>query len=132
MEKVMVDVDDNAIKALSYAFDDISKNDIAPAQTGVNNVTINPGTFAEATTLTNVLQQRATSLKTYLTKLKTTTDGISTDLWKVAGNYKTTEEENKMTASDIQTVVDDANRNMPGLKDTDNNNIHQPAVPDGK
>ncbi len=128
----MVNADDNAIKALSYKFDDISKNDIAPAQTAVTNVTINPGSFAEATTLSGVLQKRATSLKTYLTKLKTATDGISTDLWKVAENYKTTEEENKMEASDIQTVVDDANKNMPGLnKVGDKDNSYQPVAPDG-
>jgi hypothetical protein len=126
----MVNVDDTAIKALSLKFDDISKNDIAPAQTAVSSVTINAGNFAEATNLSNVLQQRTTSLNTYLTKLKTATDGISNDLWTVASNYHTTEEENNMQASDIKTVIDDANKNLPGLNDVDDKD-GQPTVPDG-
>jgi hypothetical protein len=128
---VNTSADDNAISALSKKFSDISNNDIAAAQTNVSKVSITPGSFAEAITLSGTVQTRTGELNTYLANLKTTTDGISTDLSTVAGNYKSTDDENKMQASDIQNVIADANKNLPDLNKVESDSdITKPAAPE--
>lgn len=109
----MVSVDDKAIDTLGNKFNGWA-TDISNAAKPLQNLTVKPGNFTDATNLANAVAQRAKELYTNLTNLQNAFTTMETSLHTAAKDYRNAEDEATVTA-EFDKMNTNINTNLPGL-----------------
>jgi hypothetical protein len=104
----------DAIKGLGKAFHDAETNDIEPAITGLNNITVQAGDFKDGQDLAKLVVDRIGEVQKSLGTLKGVVGTIGDDLITVGNNYSKTEDTNTESVNKLTKDIDGA---LPGLND---------------
>ena len=111
-----VGVDDAAIDTLAGLFD-AWVTDITKTAQPLQNLTINAGTFTDATNLNAAVKDRATLLYTNLTNLSKSLTEMATALHAAATDYRKGEAENVVTA-EFTKMNTNIKGYLPGIDET--------------
>lgn len=109
----MVYVDADAIDTLAGKFGGWA-TDISDAAKPLQNLTVKPGNFTDATNLANAVTQRAKDLYTNLTNLQNAFNTMQTSLNAAAKDYHASEDDATVLAK-FDTMNTNVNGDLPGL-----------------
>ena len=111
----MVEVSSEKIGQLGKEFEGWSTRWLDPAIKSLSSLSVVPGKFPDGEALKTCVENRTTSLRTNLNGLKKANDAIATDLSLVAKKYEHTEKESDTKASDLDQMVTDVGKVLPGF-----------------
>jgi hypothetical protein len=112
----LVSADVDSIQDLSGVFDTL-KTDIEKATTKLDQIKIAAGDFTDADNLETTVTTRIGDLKTNLGGLSKALGIISENLGTIATKYTSTENQNKLTAKDLDDMINDLETALPGFDD---------------
>jgi hypothetical protein len=114
MPQYSVFVINDSISTLSKSFQKWA-DDVNTTIQSLNQISIVPGDFSDANDLKTLVTNRTDSLHTFLTNIHKTLTGVSTDLSEIVQNNSNTENHNKITVTDLETLLNDTEKNLPGV-----------------
>ena len=103
------------INDLAKAFDGF-KTEITTVTNELTKIEIKAGKFTDADNLESHVETRTTELKTNLEGLAGALGEISTKLTTIANKYTKTEDQNKLTAKDLEDLIDGVEKYLPGFE----------------
>jgi hypothetical protein len=111
-----ISVNDKAIATLALKFSPLWAGQLDKTISTLSSINIVAGDFTEAHNLVTLVGKRRDALVKNLTNIKLALDGISWDLNKVAEDYFSSNDDSKITVSELDTLVNDVGHNLPGFK----------------
>jgi|SRR5829696_4867397 len=110
-----VQVNDQAITTLAGKFQAWQTSLIDPAISALANIPVSPGEFEDGNKLKDAVASRATSLTTTLQGVKKALNDIYLELTRIANLYKGTEDDNTISATELNNMIGAVTKSLPGF-----------------